>query len=135
MSFGRDRIMNLVNFFKKGFLLFLFFAIFLTISTLFGMSHEAVKAGWFGLGLAVLNFVAGVTILSWGATKSDRKFYSVFLGGMLARFAMLFILLFVLIKIFQVQQIVLLISLLITYFSFLAIEIWIIYQSSQTRGG
>lgn len=135
MNFGHDGAMNLVNFFKKGFLLFLFFAIFLTFSSLLGLSNEAVKAGWLGLGLSTLNFIAGVTIISWGATKSDKKFYGVFFGGMLARFATLFMLLFVLIKIYQVQQIALLISLLITYFSFLAIEIWIIYQSSQARGG
>lgn len=126
--------MKLVNFFKKGFLLFLFFAIFLTISALFGLSNEVVKAGWLGLGLSSLNFIAGAAILSWGTTKSDKKFYSAFFGGMLSRFATLFILLFVLIKVFQVQQIALLISLLITYFSFMAIEIWIIYRSSQARG-
>lgn len=126
--------MNLGNFFKKGFLLFLFFAIFLTFSSMFGLSNEAIKAGWLGLGLSILNFIAGVTILSWGATKSDKKFYSAFFLGMLVRFATLFILLFILIKVYQVQQIALLISLLITYFSFLAIEIWIIYRSSQARG-
>ena len=126
--------MKLVNFFKKGFLLFLFFAIFLTISALFGLSNEVVKAGWLGLGLSSLNFIAGAAILSWGTTKSDKKFYGAFLGGMLSRFATLFVMLWVLIKVFQVQQIALLLSLLITYFSFLAIEIWIIYRSSQARG-
>ena len=126
--------MKLVNFFKKGFLLFLFFAIFLTISALFGLSNEVVKAGWLGLGLSSLNFIAGAAILSWGATKSDKKFYGAFLGGMLSRFATLFVMLWVLIKVYQVQQIALLLSLLITYFSFLAIEIWIIYRSSQARG-
>jgi hypothetical protein len=126
--------MKLRNFFKKGFLLFLFFAIFLTISALFSVSKEVVIAGWLGLGLSSLNFIAGAAILSWGATKSDKKFYSAFFGGMLSRFAILFILLFVLIKVYQIQQIALLISLLITYFSFLAIEIWIIYRSSQARG-
>ena len=126
--------MKLVNFFKKGFLLFLFFAIFLTISALFGFSNEVVKAGWLGLGLSSLNFIAGAAILSWGAAKSDKKFYGAFLGGMLSRFATLFVMLWVLIKVFQVQQIALLLSLLITYFSFLAIEIWIIYRSSQARG-
>ena len=125
--------MKLLNFFKKGFLLFLFFAIFLTFSTVFGLPNDVVKAGWLGLGLSTLNFVAGAAILSWGAAKSDKKFYSAFFGGMLGRFATLFILLFVLIKIYQVQQIALLISLLITYFSFLTIEIWIIYRSSQER--
>jgi len=126
--------MKLLNFFKKGFLLFLFFAIFLTFSSVFGLSNEVVMAGWLGLGLSSLNFVAGAVILSWGVTKSDKKFYSAFFSGMLGRFATLFALLFVLIKVYQVQQIALLISLLLTYFSFLAIEIWIIYQSSQARG-
>ena len=126
--------MTFVNFFKKGFLLFLFFAIFLTISSLYGLSHEAAKAGWFGLGLSMLNFIAGVTILSWGVAKSDKQFYSAFFGGMLVRFATLFIILFILIRVYQVQQLALLISLLITYFSFLSIEIWVIYRSSQARG-
>jgi len=126
--------MNIINFFKKGFLLFLFFAIFLTFSSLFGLSMESVKAGWFGLGLSILNFIAGVTILSWGVAKSDKQFYSAFFVGMLVRFATLFVLLFILIKVYQIQQLALLISLLITYFSFLSIEIWVIYRSSQARG-
>jgi len=126
--------MTVWDFFKKGFLLFLFFAIFLTFSTVFGLTEEMISAGWIGLGLSFINFMAGGAIISWGVTKSDKKFYSAFFGGMLARFAVLFALLFVCIKIYKIQQFVLLISLLITYFSFLAIEIWIIYRSALARG-
>jgi len=126
--------MKFWNFFKKGFLLFLFFAIFLTFSAVFGLADGVISAGWIGLGLSFINYLAGGAIISWGVTKSDKKFYSAFFGGMIGRFVALFALLFVCIKIFKIQQFAILISLLITYFSFLAIEIWIIYRSSLARG-
>ena len=126
--------MKFWDFFKKGFLLFLFFAIFLTFSAVFGLADDVIIAGWIGLGLSFFNFIAGSAIISWGVTKSDKKFYGAFFGGMIGRFAALFALLFISIKIYKIQQFALLISLLITYFSFLAIEIWIIYRASLARG-
>jgi len=122
------------NFLKKGFLLFLFFAIFLIFLQLIDLLQSGFLAGWVGLLISFVNFLTGAAIISWGVTKSDKKFYSLFFTGMLLRFVVIFLVLFILIKIFLLSQLVLLISLLITYFGFMAVEIWIINATAQKKG-
>ncbi len=126
--------MKFFNFFKKSFLLLATFAIFLTFLMTAGFLKEAVTEAWIGLAISYLNFLGGTVVIVWGINKSDKQFYTAYFGGMFIRFSVMFILLFILLKYFHLGQLSLILSLLITYFSFLALEIWIINQSMQSKG-
>ncbi len=126
--------MNFREFFKKSFYLFVFYAILLTFLTLFNVLSGNVWAAWLGLIIAFLNSIGGAASISWGYEKSEKEFYGAFFGGMLLRFILIFIILFILIKLFRFNQIVLIISLLFTYFSFLVLEIWGINQYAAIKG-
>jgi len=126
--------MQFTDFLKKGFLLFFFFAIFLFFLQLIGQLASGTLAAWAGILISLLNFLIGSAIIAWGARKSDKKFYSMFFMGMLIRFALIFIVLFILIKIFQLPQLFLAGSLLVSYFGFMGLEVWIVYKSEQQKG-
>jgi hypothetical protein len=61
-------------------------------------------------------------------------FYSAFFGGMLVRFSIMLIILLMLFKYSELNRVNLILSLLVTYFSFLALEIWILHRASLRRG-
>jgi hypothetical protein len=125
--------MHFKNFLKKGFLLFLFFAIFLIFLQLNGQHTHDLLAAWAGIIISLVNFLIGSAIIAWGAPKSDKRFYSVFFVGMLIRFALIFIVLFILIKFFHFPQLFLAGSLLVSYFAFMGLEIWVVYKSEQQK--
>ena len=126
--------MLFTDFLKKGFLLFLIFAIFLFFLQLIDQLRTGSFAAWAGITISLFNFLIGSAIIAWGARKSDKRFYSMFFMGMLIRFALIFMVLFVLIKIFQFPQLFLAGSLLVSYFGFMGLEVWIVYKSEQQKG-
>jgi hypothetical protein len=126
--------MLFTNFLKKGFLLFFFFAIFLFFLQLIGQFKSDFLAAWTGIIISLINFLIGSAIIAWGTPKSDKRFYSMFFIGMLLRFALIFIALFILIKIVHLSQLFLAGSLLISYFGFMGLEVWIVYKSDQQKG-
>jgi hypothetical protein len=126
--------MLFTNFLKKGFLLFFFFAIFLLFLQLIGQFKSDILAAWTGIIISLFNFLIGSAIIAWGAPKSDNRFYSMFFIGMLLRFVLIFIVLFILIKIVHLSQLFLAGSLLVSYFGFMGLEIWIVYKSDQQKG-
>ena len=99
-----------------------------------GLLNQGILAAWAGLFLSLGNFLVGAAILSWGAGKSDKDFYGSFFGGMILRFAMLFLLLWILIKYLQLNSLILTGSLLISYFAFMFLEIWLINKYSVSKG-
>ncbi len=131
---GQRDLMKFSVFLKKGFYLLAILAIFLTFLTLFGILETGKFAAWSGLSISFLNFIIGSAIVAWGTGKSDKHFYSAFFGGMFLRFLGVFILLFILIKYVQFDQNTLIVALLASYFCFLGLEIWIIYQLSLKKG-
>ncbi len=126
--------MDFSGFFKKSFYLFLIFTILLTFLIVTGAINKGIWAAWAGLITAFLNSVAGAAIISWGYGRSEKEFYSAFFGGMIVRFALIFLVLFVLIKIAGLHQAVLVISLLLSYFSYLILELWEINKYASVRG-
>jgi len=99
-----------------------------------GFVRTGILAAWCGLLISYINFLAGAYTVAWGIKKSDKLFYAAFFSGMLARFVIILIILFVLLKYVDLNRVSLMLSLLVTYFSFLALEILIIHESSLTRG-
>jgi uncharacterized membrane protein len=123
--------MHYTQFLKKGFYLFTIFAIFLTFLNLSSIVQEGIGAAWAGLIISFFNFLVGAGIISWGIGKKDSQFYGAFFGGMLFRFLIIFLVLLLLVKKFNLHQLALVISLLLTYFGFLFLEIWILNKYSE----
>jgi len=126
--------MSFLFFLKKSFFLFMGFIILLIILSIINDSRFGVLEAWAGFLIAFGNFLACSAILSWGFNRSDKQFYASFFGGMVLRFIVMFLALFILIKCFKFEQIVLVVSLLFTYFCFLIIEVWCISQFAALRG-
>ena len=126
--------MKFKRFFRKSFYLFTIFTILFAILTLSNTLKGVTLSAWAGLMIAFLNSLGGVGIICWGSEKSDKQFYGAFFGGMIGRFALIFIILFILIKYFAFNQAVLIVSLILTYFSFLILEIWVLSQLSVLKG-
>jgi hypothetical protein len=95
---------------------------------------DDAMAAWSGLIIGFLNFLAGSASVSLGIRKSDKDFYSYFFGGMILRFALIFVVLFLLIRFFNMNKIILVSSLLTTYVGFMIIEVWLIYKFSASQG-
>lgn len=129
-----DIEMRFSHFFKKGFLLFLLFAILLLILTGAGIISGHTEDAWVGLGIGLINYLAGAAVLAWGIPREDKIFYGAFFGGMLSRFFLIFLILFVLIKYYHFNELFLVGSLLIAYFGFLMLEIWHIWKFSMMKG-
>lgn len=126
--------MKFMVFFKKGFFLFFIFAIFLTILMITNLVNNDINAAWIGLILGFLNFIAGIAALSSGISRPDNQFFIIFFGGMILRFTLIFISLFLLIKLLDIHKVLLISSLLFSYVSFMILEIWQVRQSSISRG-
>ncbi|NOX36167.1 MAG: hypothetical protein GXO78_01400 [Calditrichaeota bacterium] len=83
-----------------------------------------------GIALGYLNTLVGYAFLAWGYSRSQNAFMGAVFGGMIFRFLLLFSLLFILITAVQIEMIPLIISLLLTYFVYLAIEIWFVNKNT-----
>lgn len=126
--------MKFADFLKKSFYLLAFFAILLAFLTLGNVLEQHVTAAWAGLAISFVNFLLGVAIISWGIDRPDKQFYSAFFGGMILRLALIFTVLFILIQFVGMHEQVLVVSLLLTYFSFLVLEIWDVNKFAAMRG-
>ena len=126
--------MNFLFFLKKSFYLLGLMAIFslamLTKGFLSGY-HNSIFTGFI---IATLNFWGGVAIISWGFEKSEKEFFTAFIGGMFVRFALMFAAIFASLKIFNLDQVALIVTLIVSYFLYIAIEIWGILKISALRG-
>ncbi|MEJ2637442.1 MAG: hypothetical protein P8184_19410 [Calditrichia bacterium] len=110
------------------------FAILFTFLSVVDLLGGEVRSAWAGLVISFFNSIAGAAILSWGIEKPDKEFYGAFFGGMIVRFALIFLALYVLIKVFSFNETVLVISLVVTYFFYLGLEIWIVNKYAAVRG-
>ncbi len=88
-----------------------------------------------GIALGYLNAMIGYAFLAWGYTRSPNAFMGAVFGGMIFRFLLLFSLLFILITAVQIEMIPLIISLLLTYFIYLTIEIWFVNKNTVSGDG
>lgn len=136
---GKNRVqkavMRFLDFFKKGFLLFVTFAIFIAILQVTQVVGDDIWAVWAGVIIAFFNFVVGVFLLSWGFEKEDKYFYGAYYGGMIGRLILIFISLFVLIHFFHFAKAAILVSLIFFYFAFLVLEVWMITKNTALKGG
>lgn len=86
-----------------------------------------------GLLISYINTLLGYAIILWGYKRSMNKFMASFYGGMIFRFLLIFVVLFVLIVAFEIPIISLIVSLGISYFIFLGLEIYIIHRYSDSK--
>lgn len=120
-------------FFKKGFYFFLVVAIFGFVLQKVNFLNSYNTEVWAGLIIASLNFLLGSAIISWGFQKGNKQFMGSFFGGMIVRFFLMFLILFVLVKYFDYHINYLAGSLLFNYFGYLVIEIWTISKLPELR--
>ncbi len=85
-----------------------------------------------GILLGYLNTLIGFALIAWGYPRSQNAFLGAVFGGMIFRFLLLFLLLFILITAVQIEMIPLIISLLLTYFVYLGIEIWFVNKNTAS---
>ena len=96
----------------------------------FGGSDDKVGAG-VGLAISYVNTLIGFAIISWGYQRSLNRFLGSIYGGMIFRFLLIFGILFVLIVAFNMPATALLISLCVSYFIFLGLEIYVIHKHAE----
>ncbi|MFZ0389644.1 MAG: hypothetical protein WAN36_04220 [Calditrichia bacterium] len=89
---------------------------------------------WAGLIIAFFNALAGAAVIRWGFNKPDKQFYGAFFGGMIIRFILMFLALFILVLKFEYRQIWLIASLMVAYFCFLILEVWEINKLAAFKG-
>lgn len=96
-------------------------------------SEEIRSAIAIGVAIAYGNALMGFGFLKWGIKQSQHIFFLSIYGGIIFRFLLIFSLLFILIGALQINQVALILSLIVTYFLFLALEIYQVYKFSDTR--
>lgn len=100
------------------------------ILMLYGSRDDKIGAG-IGLIISYTNTLIGFAIISWGYKRSFNKFLASVYGGMIFRFLLIFGVLFVLIVAFEMPVAALLISLCVSYFIFLGLEIYVIHTHAE----
>ena len=119
------------NYFKIiSLLLIVLVIIAAVILSRFGNDEDRIGAG-IGFLISYLNALAGFAIISRGYRQSLNKFMAYFYGGMILRFLLIFGTLFILIVGFEIPIVALLLSLCVSYFIFLGLEIYIIYKNAE----
>jgi F0F1-type ATP synthase assembly protein I len=104
------------------------------LGLLTGVKGTLDRLGIFiGLVISYINTLLGYAIILWGYKRSMNKFMASFYGGMIFRFLLIFVVLFVLIVAFEIPIIALIVSLGISYFIFLGLEIYIIHKYSDLK--
>jgi hypothetical protein len=120
--------MSFWRFFKKSLVIFIIcFVIFMFLLSYFGAPEDKVTVV-IGLLISYTNSLAGFALIGWGYKRSNKEFLSAVLGGIIFRFLLIFILLFLLIKIVNINQIALLSSLCSSYILFLILEVWQVHK-------
>ena len=95
------------------------------------VDRETSQAVATGIGLAYLNAILGYAIISWGFEKPPRQFMVSFFGGMIFRFLLIFLTLFVLIRALKMLMVPLTASLVTAYFAFLCLEVMVVYWNAN----
>jgi len=126
--------MNFMRFFRWAILLFVGFGIlFFFLSEWFPLPNIKT-AIWTGLLISFGNALAGFAFISIGMRRRESQFMILVFGGMFFRILLIFSLLFVLIRAFNFNESALLLSMVVTYFSFMILEIVLIHQYSKETG-
>ena len=108
-----------------GILLGIFGLFVLTILTLIAVSNQIIfKSILIGNFLAFLNFILGLTFVSWGINRPNKQFLASLFGGLLIRLSLLLILLTSTLIFLEINEIVFIFSLLFFYFLYVTIEIF-----------
>ena len=121
------------EYFKWSLIPFTILAL-IALGLLTGVKGALDRLGIFiGLLISYINTLLGYAIILWGYKRSMNKFMASFYGGMIFRFLLIFVVLFVLIVAFEMPIISLIVSLGISYFIFLGLEIYIIHKYSDSK--
>jgi O-antigen/teichoic acid export membrane protein len=99
---------------------------------LVGGRDDKIGAG-IGLIISYANTLIGFAIISWGYKRTFNKFLASIYGGMIFRFLLIFGILFVLIVGFEMPAAALIISLCVSYFVFLGLEIYVIHTHAESN--
>ncbi len=126
--------MNYFVFVRKGLGILLLFVLMILVLQKTGILQGYTREAWTGLAISFLNFLAGTAIVSWGFAKEDKKFMGSFFGGMIFRLLIIFFVLFILVHYLNFNKLILVITLLVSYFSYLVLEIFVLNQLAGLRG-
>ena len=120
--------MSFWGFFKKSLVIFIIcFIIFALVLNYLGTSEDKLAVA-IGLLISYANSLIGFALIVWGYKRSNKEFLSAILGGIIFRFLLIFILLFFLIKFYDINQMALVGSLCFSYFLFLVLEVWQVHK-------
>jgi hypothetical protein len=97
---------------------------------LFGRSDKIWDAA-IGLSIAYVNSLAGLLFICWGYNKSQNKFLGAVYASIIFRFLLIFSLLFILIGVLNFEALVLILTLCISYFSFMGLEIYVVNKNAN----
>lgn len=126
--------MNFWDFFQKSLLLLLACVLTGYLAIHYGAGRVSPAPLATGIGISFGNALLGFAILAWGFRRSHARFMLSVFGGMILRFLLIFSLLFVLIGALKMNQVILISSLMITYFLFMGLEIFQIQKCSDRKG-
>lgn len=126
--------MNFLRFFRWAVFLFLFFGVFIYFLLKWLSLPNMETAIWTGLLISFGNGLAGFALIAIGMRLTHSQFMVIVFGGMFFRILLIFSLLFILIRAFEMNYVALLISLLVTYFSFMVLEIIYLHKFSEKMG-
>ena len=90
-----------------------------------GLSETAFSAVAFGAILAGLNTVGAFFLVCWSTGKATGVFMAAVLGGMMVRMALMLGAVLFALEILEMQRMPLVVSLLGSFVSFLALELWL----------
>lgn len=107
----------------------------LAILTAWDSSLDARRAVWVGVAISYANTLIGFAIINWGFRQSQQVFFASLYGGIIFRFLLIFVLLFILIGALNMNRVALVASLVATYFLFLGLEIFQIHKFSDMERG
>lgn len=123
--------MSYWSFFKKNLMIFLILALIsLFFLKLFGKSDK-IRDAAIGLSISYVNSLIGFLFIYWGYNKSQNRFLGALYVSIIFRFLLIFSLLFVLIGILNFEALVLILTLCISYFSFMGLEIYLINKNGN----
>ena len=112
-------------------LVFVTFITWVTISIL--DASEAQMPAAYGIGIAYLNALIGYALLYWGFRGSTKRLMAAVFGGMILRFLLILLFLFLLIGALKVDEVPLVSTLIAAYFLFLGLEVFHVYKSMVNK--
>lgn len=125
--------MTLRSFLPKSILVLALSAL-LSYAVLIALERSGyLQTAAIGMGIGYVNALIGFLSISHGKERSTRTFLVLFLGGMIFRFLLIFAALFVLIRVFNLDQVAILVPLIATYFLFLGLEVLMVQAAESER--